>query len=100
MTKTRQCKQLGLPPKPEIGTPLQMLNRILNKVTALCAGLALLGVTKTSAAEHWRQALTFHASFDRGVDADFARGDKRLYNAPSMNKRAEAKPGSRNRARP
>src|SRR5689334_24402419 len=41
----------------------------------------------------WRQALTFHASFDHGTEADFARGDRRLYHAPAMNRRAEATPG-------
>jgi concanavalin A-like lectin/glucanase superfamily protein len=38
-------------------------------------------------------ALTFHASFDHGVDADFAAGDPILRHAPSMKQRAEAKPG-------
>ncbi len=39
------------------------------------------------------RALTFHASFDHGVDADFARGDRRFLHAPSYDKRAESKPG-------
>lgn len=39
------------------------------------------------------RALTFHASFDHGVDADFARGDRRFLHAPSHDKRTEAKPG-------
>lgn len=39
------------------------------------------------------RALTFHASFDHGVDADFARGDRRFLHAPSHDKRAESKPG-------
>jgi hypothetical protein len=38
-------------------------------------------------------ALTFHASFDHGLDADFAGGDGLLRHAPSMSKQAEAKPG-------
>jgi hypothetical protein len=33
-------------------------------------------------AQDWKQALTFHASFDKGLDADFALGDKRIYTAP------------------
>lgn len=41
----------------------------------------------------FREALTFHASFNSGVDADFALGDRKLYSAPSFSKRAEAKPG-------
>ena len=31
-----------------------------------------------------RQALTFHASFDHGPDADFGSGDRRLFHAPSL----------------
>ncbi len=38
-------------------------------------------------------ALTFHASFDHGLDADFAAGDPVLRQAPSIGKQAEAKPG-------
>jgi len=38
-------------------------------------------------------SLTFHASFDRGTDADYARGDAWLYHAPGMDKWSEAKPG-------
>lgn len=39
------------------------------------------------------KALSFHASFDNGPDADFARGDRALWQAASMNKRAEATKG-------
>ncbi len=39
------------------------------------------------------EALTFHASFDQGPDADFARGDKLIYTAPAFDKRDEATPG-------
>jgi hypothetical protein len=39
-----------------------------------------------------RKALAFHASFDNGTDADFARGDKRLYTASNIDRR-DAKPG-------
>jgi hypothetical protein len=39
------------------------------------------------------EALTFHASFDQGPDADFARGDKAIYTAPSFDERDEAQPG-------
>ena len=37
--------------------------------------------------------LSFHASFDHGPDADFARGDRSIWTATSMNKRAEATKG-------
>jgi len=40
-----------------------------------------------------REALTFHASFDTGVDADFAAGDRQLYWAPSMKHPRTGKPG-------
>lgn len=38
-----------------------------------------------------RKALAFHASFDEQADADFARGDKKIYTAAG--KRADAKAG-------
>jgi hypothetical protein len=40
-----------------------------------------------------RQALTFHASFDNGLDADFALGDPILRHAASIKKQSEAKSG-------
>lgn len=39
-----------------------------------------------------RRSLTFHAAFDKQADADFARGDRRLWTA-SNGKRTDAKPG-------
>lgn len=39
-----------------------------------------------------RRALLLHASFDKGLDADFAVGDPKLYTAPTGN-RAQARPG-------
>lgn len=38
-------------------------------------------------------ALTFHASFDNGGDADFALGDQRIYTAASYEDQAQAVPG-------
>jgi hypothetical protein len=49
--------------------------------------------TSGDAPAAWRQALTFHASFDHGLNADFAAGDPKLYTAPSAARRAEATPG-------
>jgi hypothetical protein len=40
-----------------------------------------------------RSALTFHASFDKGIDADVARGDRRIYSAPDYKQQDAAKPG-------
>jgi hypothetical protein len=39
------------------------------------------------------RALTFHASFDQGTDADTAQGDKRLFTAESYKNRDNAQPG-------
>ena len=44
-------------------------------------------------AQDWKQSLTFHASFDQGLEADFALGDKRIYTAPDYKAQMEAKPG-------
>ena len=40
-----------------------------------------------------REALTFHASFDHGPDADFALGDRRVYTALSIKEPRQATPG-------
>lgn len=40
-----------------------------------------------------RQALTFHASFDRGLDADFAKGDPAIYHTANMKRPRTAIPG-------
>lgn len=40
-----------------------------------------------------QQSLSFHASFDQTADADFARGDRSLWNAPAINQRDKATTG-------
>jgi hypothetical protein len=57
--------------------------------------LAVVGCSSTPrhASSPLAKALTFHASFDRGTDADFALGDPWLYHAPALDKTAEARPG-------
>ena len=40
-----------------------------------------------------RDALAFHASFDSGPDADFAKGDRALYHAKAMDQRDAAAAG-------
>lgn len=58
--------------------------------------LLLLGTALAAAAADpaaLKTALTFHASFDNGTDADFARGDRRLHTAGSYKDRSDAKPG-------
>jgi hypothetical protein len=62
-------------------------------LTAVALGLSL---RHSPASEPDREslcrALAFHASFDGQPDADFARGDKRIYTA-SNSQRTDAKPG-------
>ncbi len=53
----------------------------------------LLLVAAAQGAQDFRKALTFHASFDKSTDADFALGDRQLYTAPSYKAQAEAKAG-------
>jgi hypothetical protein len=69
-----------------------MLARVLfaNGLLILCLNPAL--PTAGPDPDALRKVLTFHASFDGQTDADFARGDRRLYTA-SNTKRADAKPG-------
>ncbi len=55
-------------------------------------GFERLGDLDEAALKRLRGALTFHAPFDGGVDAAFARGDGRLHTTPS-GKPADAKPG-------
>ncbi|MBI4621894.1 MAG: hypothetical protein HY736_01575 [Verrucomicrobia bacterium] len=56
------------------------------------AGL-LPAAEKLPAPAGLREALAFHASFDRSADADFARGDRRIYTAADRNKRDDSPPG-------
>lgn len=62
-------------------------------MVALIILVSLMATSRSEANDALRKALTFHASFDAGVDADFAAGEKRLFTAPSMSKRGERKPG-------
>ena len=50
-------------------------------------------MTASSAVDALKQALTFHASFDDGPDAAFAKGDRRIYTAPSYDEQDKALPG-------
>jgi hypothetical protein len=57
--------------------------------------LIIAGITAGAAVpEGLRSALTLHASFDKGFDADSARGDKRLFHAPNYKEVAAAKAGA------
>jgi Concanavalin A-like lectin/glucanases superfamily len=68
--------------------------------TAALVTLGCLSSGRTQAAEGaranqatLRPALTLHASFDVGPDADFAVGDRTLYYAPNMRPPREGTPG-------
>lgn len=64
------------------------------KRLAIIIGLLLAGSSPAPGQQDTLSgALTFHASFDRGVDAARAAGDPRLYWASSFKERASAKPG-------
>ena len=45
-------------------------------ISSLCAALLSSGAASAQNTSALKQALTFHASFDKGFDADFSRGDK------------------------
>jgi hypothetical protein len=40
-----------------------------------------------------KKSVTFHASFDRGLDAEHARGDARIHSAPDYKQLSSAQPG-------
>jgi hypothetical protein len=59
-----------------------------------CVGLtSAAAVAEERPAAALRQSLTFHASFDHGPEADFARGDRTLFHAPAIDQRAAAVAG-------
>ncbi|MDQ3213379.1 MAG: LamG domain-containing protein [Acidobacteriota bacterium] len=69
-------------------SPRTVMRAVAAMITA--AGLlAVAPVPQPSGNEALRQALTFHASFDGGVDAVRAAGDPALYTAPSFKQRGE-----------
>ena len=55
--------------------------------------LARTGSSADNPGSALSKALTFHASFDKGTDADVAFGDKRMYTATSYQRREDAQPG-------
>ncbi len=63
------------------------MSKALCCLILLCTGLS---------AQDWKRSLTFYASFDQGLDAEFALGDKRIYTAPNYKAQLEAKPGLHN----
>jgi hypothetical protein len=66
---------------------------VLALVSLLAALSACSSLRSTSPHSTLGQALTFHASFDRGTDADFGSGDRSLFTATGQNARAAAQRG-------
>src|SRR5215211_5344675 len=62
-------------------------------LAAMLVLLAGCATQRSSTMKNLQQALTFHASFDHGLDADFAAGDPQFRHAPSMSKQADAQLG-------
>jgi hypothetical protein len=61
----------------------------------LLVSLCLAGIAfGASVPEGLRSALTLHASFDKGSDADMARGDKRIFHAPNYKQVDAAQAGA------
>jgi hypothetical protein len=60
--------------------------RIFGLIALVVVAIGLTGCTTSShrGLSSLSKSLTFYASFDHGPDADFARGDRKLYSAPSM----------------
>ena len=71
--------------------PLTVLAGMLSQ--SLVHPVAVAAEKKEPAAAWLDTALTFHASFDHGADADFGKGDRRLFTAPSLNDRKIGQPG-------
>ena len=71
------------------------MNLCMKAMTWMISLLLLLGTALVMPAQDndLRKALTFHASFDHGPDADFALGDRLIYTASSYENRSDSRPG-------
>jgi hypothetical protein len=73
------------------------MNRFNTPGRLIALASAFLTSTLTISAQNsvlpLQKALTLHASFDKGFDADFAKGDKRLFTCFRPGNQSEAKPG-------
>jgi hypothetical protein len=67
-------------------------NRSFACVLSLCA--VSLGSSIGRGADQLGDSLTFYASFDKGLKADFSKGDPELYTILKQNPSVEAKPGN------
>jgi hypothetical protein len=73
-----------------------MINLLLR--CSIVTVLAMVGCARDRAEDsegipQLAKAVTFHASFDGRLDADYAKGDAKLYSAPNMSKTAATRPG-------
>jgi len=73
--------------------PLCLLVPRIGLIGCVLAGVATAADSASASAAPLRSALTLHASFDQSADADFARGDRKVYTAEERNKRDAAPPG-------
>ena len=74
------------------GVPLSVYNVL--EMRSLAVVLPVAGALAAGPIpEALRSNLTFHATFDKGIQADVARGDRQIYSAPSYKAQAEAKSG-------
>jgi hypothetical protein len=62
--------------------------RLILMVLATCGALPAGPIP-----DSLRASLSFHASFDKALDADFARGDQKIYSAPDYKQQGSAKAG-------
>ncbi len=60
---------------------------------AAAAGLFPLSSGADETLDALKESLLFHASFDNGLDADFAAGDPVFYTAPGWSERGQREPG-------
>jgi hypothetical protein len=70
-----------------------LVTRTALSLSILATALTCTAFSAGAAEARLKEALTFHASFDEGVEADFGRGDLALYSAPNMKRRDEAQAG-------
>ena len=74
--------------------PLTLLAALALAYVATCPAARSAEIeNQKSRSENLRAALVFHASFDTTADADFARGEHRVFTAVDSGKRAFATPG-------
>src|SRR5688572_31284268 len=74
-------------------TPSVLRQSIVLTLLVASATIATAAEKSPKSAAALRDALTLHASFDKTGDADFARGDPKIYTAEERNKRDAAASG-------